>query len=69
MLCVFHWKVVLILLRGIIYETNTLQWFLMKVIKNLIACSKLLEDDMKVGKFKVQFSAGEDVKVACGMFI
>ena len=36
----------------------------MKVIKNLIVCSRLLEDDMKVGKFKVQFSAGEDVKAA-----
>ena len=28
-----------------------------------------LEDELRVGKFKVQFSAGEDVKAACGMFI
>lgn len=29
----------------------------------------LLEYSLRVGKFKVQFSAGEEVKAACGMFI
>lgn len=29
----------------------------------------ILEDSLRVGKFKVQFSAGEEVKAACGMFI
>lgn len=30
---------------------------------------EMLEDELKVGKLKVQFSAGEDVSAACGMFI
>ena len=30
---------------------------------------KYLENNLNVKKFKVQFSAGEDVKAACGMFI
>lgn len=30
---------------------------------------KYLENTLNVKKFKVQFSAGEDVKAACGMFI
>lgn len=29
----------------------------------------LLESELKVGKLKVQFSAGEEIKAACGMFI
>jgi adenine C2-methylase RlmN of 23S rRNA A2503 and tRNA A37 len=30
---------------------------------------QMLESDLRVGKLKVQFSAGEDVSAACGMFI
>lgn len=36
------------------------------ILKGII---KYLEDELIVGKFKVQFSAGEDIKAACGMFV